>query len=194
MEKLVKLKDDTEVLIRPIRDDDLDKSFAFFRALPEEDRLFLRVDVSKREVVEQRIKQATSGSGRRLVAIHRDQIVADGTLELEGHGWKEHVGELRLIVARPYQRKGLGTLMARELYTIAASLKVEEIVVKMMRPQLGARNIFRKLGFQEMVMLPEYVKDLHGTKQDLIVMRCDLASLWREMEDLVILSDWRRNR
>ena len=194
MEKLVKLKDDTEVLIRPIRNDDLDAVFAFFQALPEEDRIFLRVDVSKRDVVEERIKLVETGSVLRLVALHAEKIVADAALELKGLGWKEHVGELRLIVAHPYQRKGLGTLMARELYELADSHRVEEIIVRMMRPQVGARRIFRKLGFQESVMLPEYVKDLHGTKQDLIVMRCDIRSLWREMEDLVVLSDWRRNR
>jgi L-amino acid N-acyltransferase YncA len=115
-------------------------------------------------------------------------------LELEGHSWKEHVGELRLIIAQDFQRKGLGTLMARELYTLANKHRVEELMVRMMRPQVAARKIFRKLGFQEAVMLPEYVKDLHGIRQDMVVMRCDLETLWREMEDLIILSDWRRNR
>jgi len=194
MENTVKLRDGTEILIRPIRKDDLDRSFAFFQALPEEDRIFLRVDVSKREVVEQRIKRVESGDIERIVAIHGDEIVADGELELKGEGWKEHVGELRLVVAHASQRKGIGTLMARELYKLAAQHKLEEIIVRMMRPQHGARTIFRRLGFQEMVTIPEYVKDLAGTKQDLIVMRCDLESLWRELEDYLTLSDWRRNR
>ena len=59
--------------------------------------------------------------------------LADGTLELEGHEWKEHVGELRLIVARSYQRKGLGMVMARELYGLAVNEELEEIMVRMMR-------------------------------------------------------------
>ena len=95
METIVKLKDDTEILVRPIKKEDLDRSFAFFQALPEEDRLFLRVDVSRREIVEERIRKAEKGGVMRLVAVHGDEIVADGTLELEGNGWKEHVGELR---------------------------------------------------------------------------------------------------
>ena len=194
MENTLKLRDGAEILIRPIRRDDLDRSYAFFQALPEEDRIFLRVDVSKREVVEQGIKRVEFGEVERLVALHGDEVVADGALELKGESWKEHVGELRLIVARPYQRRGLGTLMARELYKQAAHHKLEEIIVRMMRPQRGARTIFRRLGFQEMVTIPEYVKDLRGTKQDLVVMRCDLESLWRELEDYITLSDWRRNR
>ncbi len=64
----------------------------------------------------------------------------------------------------------------------------------MMRPQKAARSIFRKLGFRQEVVLPDYVKDLGGTKQDLILMRCDLEALWREMEDFVASGDWQRTQ
>ncbi len=183
MTKTVKLKDQTEVMIRAMTRDDLERSVSFFRALPEEDRVFLRRDVTKREVVEGRIREIEKGSAKRLVALVDDRIVADGALELSGHGWKEHVAELRLVVARPYQRKGLGMLMARELYYLAASAKVEEIVVRMMRPQTAARSIFRRLGFREELLLADYVKDRGGTRRDLILMRCNLEDLWRQLEE-----------
>lgn len=194
MRNVVKLKDGTEVIIRPLTKDDLGKSLAFFQALPAEDRRYLRRDVTKREVVWQRIRAIELGKVKRLVAISGEEIVADGALELEGHGWKEHIGELRLIVAHPFQRKGLGMLMARELFFLAANAKVEEIVVKMMRPQIAALSIFKRLGFCEDVTLRDYVTDLSGSKQDLIVMRCDLKSLWREMEDFLAEIDWQRTR
>ena len=194
MNKMVHLKDGTEVLIRPLTKDDLDKSFAFFQELPEEDRRYLRVDVTKRENVERRIRQMDSGKVRRLVALVNDEIVADGALELTGREWAAHVGELRLIVARHYQRKGLGMLMANELYALAAAEKLEEVLVRMMRPQVAARTIFRKLGFREEVMLPDQVKDRNGSSQDLILMRCDLEAMWRELETFFAESDWRRTR
>ena len=194
MEKTVYLKDGTEVLIRPLTKDDLEKSFAFFQGLPEEDRRYLRVDVTKRNAVERRIRQIDAGRVKRLVAVVNDEIAADGALELAGHEWASHVGELRLIVARPYQRLGLGMLMARELYTLAAGEKVEEILVRMMRPQVAARRIFRKLGFREEIMLPDQVKDRTGGKQDLILMRCNLEAMWRELETFFAQSDWQRTR
>ena len=194
MEKRVQLKDGTEVVIRPMQVDDLDRSFEFFQALPEEDRIFLRVDVSQREQVEARIRAMKSGSVKRIVAIADDKIVADGALELTGQGWKEHVGELRLIVARSFQRKGLGMLMARELYGLAAAARVEEIVVRLMRPQYAAHSIFARLGFRQQVLLPEYVKDRLGKKQDMILMRCDLEALWQELEDYLAGGDWQRSR
>jgi hypothetical protein len=84
--------------------------------------------------------------------------------------------------------------MARELYSLAASERVEEIIVRMMKPQAAAQSIFRRLGFREEFVLPEYVKDTGGAKQDLIVMRCNLEALWKELEDYLAMSDWRRAR
>jgi L-amino acid N-acyltransferase YncA len=194
MEKSVHLKDGTEVLIRPLTKDDIDKSLEFFCALPEEDRRYLRGDVTKRDRVERRTRQIDAGTVKRLVAVAGDEIVADGALELAGEDWTSHIAELRLIIARPFQRKGLGMLMARELYDLAASEKVEQIIVRMARPQVAARNIFRRLGFREEMMLSDHIKDRKGESHDLIVMRCDLEAIWNELEDFFGGADWQRAR
>jgi len=194
MKKIVKLKDNSNVLIRDVKKDDLRNLAAFFRSLPDKDRVYLRRDVRKRKVVEQMITDVVDRKARRLVAVVDDEIVAEGALELDADSWKKHAGELRLVVGRSYQRKGLGMSMARELYHIAARRNLEELVVKMMRPQKGARKIFRKLGFQEVLIVPDYVTDLNGKKQDFILMRCDLEALWQELEDYFAQSDWQRSR
>jgi len=194
MEKTAKLKDGTEVFIRELQMDDIDKSIAFFKGLPEEDRAYLRTDVTNRDIVEKRIRNTHWGDTVRLVALAGDQIVADGSLELERDEWEKHLAELRLIVARPYQHRGLGKLMARELYLMAAGRKVEEIVVKMMAPQKRAKTIFKKLGFHKDAILHDFVKDIHGARQDLVVMRCDLEGLWQKLGDHMALSDWQRMR
>ena len=67
MQKTVKLKDETEVLIRELTAEDLERSLAFFQSLPEEDRAYLRRDVVQREVVERRIRELRSGDVMRLV-------------------------------------------------------------------------------------------------------------------------------
>ncbi len=194
MKKKAKLKDGSEVLIRELRKDDIDRSLAFFRALPKEDRAYLRVDVTKREVVERRINAMESGKVSRLVAIVDGEIVADGSLERENQDWEKHIAELRLIVAHPFQRRGLGLLMARELFALGASQKVEEILVRIMGPQVGALSIFERLGFHQDAILHDYVKDIDGAKQDLILMRCDLESLWRKLGDFMADFDWQRTR
>jgi len=189
-----KLKDGTAVEFRPMSKNDLNRSFDFFKSLPEEDRQYLRFDVSRREFVEQRIRSLDAPGTKRMVAIINDDIVADGALEMDSHEWKKHLGEIRLIVSRAHQRKGLGMLMARELYRLARSESLEQIAVKMMRPQTRARAIFERLGFKEEASLAGYVRDIKGEKQDLIVMCCNVEKLWQELEDYLIDSDWQRVR
>jgi len=195
MEKLIQLKDGTEILIRDLTSDDIEPSLAFFRGLPEEERIYLRNDVTRREVIEERIRKMSTGKCLRLVAVEKDgRIVADGSLESEGFAWKEHVAELRLIVASTHRRRSLGMLLARELYLQATNRRVEEIVAKVMRPQEAALKVVKRLGFVEQAVLPAYVKDTDGNKHDLIIMRCKLQDLLKELENYISLSDWQRAR
>ena len=131
------------------------------------------------------------GTVKRLVAVAAVTIVADGALELSHFGWERHIAELRLLVATPYQHKGLGMLMAGALYDVAASAGIEEIVVKMMSTQTAALRIFQKLGFRQEAVLRDYVKDMKGNRKDLVLMRCPLQDLWQKYEDFVHETDMR---
>jgi len=190
MEKTVTLKDKRKVVIRDMQFDDVQSSYDFFAGLPPEDRRYLRVDVTKWENVEGRFKDIELGRVRRLVAIEGDKIIADGALELMGHGWGQNIAEMRLIVARSHQRLGLGALLARELYFLAAEAKVDRIVTRAMRPQEGARKIMSKLGFHDEFLIPEHVRDQDGKWQDLVIMRCNLEDLWGELEAMFAQADW----
>ncbi len=194
MQKNVELEDGVEVLIREMTRQDAAASLAFFQSLSEEDRAYLRRDVVRPEIIEQRVREVEAGTVIRLLAVVGGEVIADGTLEFSGEEWKRHVGELRLIIAPAFRRRGLGLRMARELFLLAASARVEEILVRMMRPQKAARSIFRKLGFRQEVVLPDYVRDQDGEKQDMILMRCDLEALWQEMEDFVATGDRQRTQ
>jgi GNAT superfamily N-acetyltransferase len=194
MEKTVNLKDGHPVVIRDLRTGDTQKSFDFFAELPEEDRKYLRVDVTKWDFVQARIKDVENGRVKRLIVLDGEDVVADGSLELAGHGWGENIAEMRLIVAGSHQRRGLGSLLARELYYLAAEKKVDRIVTRMMRPQEGAQRIMKRLGFQDEFLIPEHVRDQDGIWQDMIIMRCNLDDLWKEMEQMFEESDiqWHR--
>ncbi len=194
MNERVTLKDGTSVLIRPMSLEDRDRSLEFFRALPEEDRIYLRTDVTREENIDRRFQRMEFGEIRCLVAVEDDRIIADGALEVEGRDWKTHLAEWRLFVAPSHQRLGLGVLMSRQLHSLAMDEGVEEIMVRTMRPQLAAQSILRRLGFKQDAVLTDYVRDMGGAKQDLIVMRCDLEALWKEMEDYMADSDWQRTR
>jgi RimJ/RimL family protein N-acetyltransferase len=194
MDKIEKLKDGTEVTIRKLTMEDLDLLMEFFLALPMEDRKYLKFDVTDRKAVQRRLRRVETGDDIRIVAVHGGLIIASGVLELSGEAWSKHQGEIRLIVARPFQQRGLGAIMIRELYFIAVQNNLQTIVARMMRPQVGAQKIFRRLGFRDDSLMPDFVKDIKGESQDLIVMTCDVKQLWKQLDRIFSESDWQRCR
>lgn len=188
------LKDGTKVIIRGLHSDDLDQLMKFYRSLPVEDRFYLKVDVTKRKVVKQRIGFLETDKVFRIVALHGNDIIADGALERSQEEWIKHQGELRVIVAKKFQRKGLGMIMMRELYFLALKKNIEKIVAKIMKPQVAAQNICKKLGFHKETIIPGYVKDQAGEPQDLVIMTSNIKNLWEELEHFYSDSDWQRCR
>lgn len=194
MDKTERMKDGTEVTIRPFAPQDIDRLMEFYGALPEEDRKYLKFDVTDRKAVAKRLRRVETGDDIRIVAVHGGLIVASGALELSGEAWSKHQGEIRVIVARPFQKRGLGMIMIRELYFIAVQNQIQKIVARMMRPQVGAQKIFRRLGFREDSLMPDFVKDIQGSAQDLIIMTCDVQELWKQLDRTFSESDWQRCR
>jgi RimJ/RimL family protein N-acetyltransferase len=194
LKKKETLKDGTGILIRTLTLNDLEQLMAFYSSLPYEDRKYLRIDVTDKSTVEKRIRDVECGIAVRIIALLNNNIIAIGALELGSDDWHKSLGELRVAVSRDFQRKGLGLIMLRELYCIAVDHKVEKIVVKMLRPQIAARKICKKLGFREELFLPAYVKDQDKKDQDLLIMTCNIDELWREFELLYKDSDWQRCR
>jgi L-amino acid N-acyltransferase YncA len=194
MEKTETLKDGTKVTIRNLTVEDLDRLMSFYQSLPEEDMKYLRVDVTNRNIVKQRIEFAEAGNIFRIIALKGDTIIADGALELTTEEWRRHQGELRVIVAEEFRRKGVGMIIMREVYFLAIEKKVEKVVAKMMKPQVAARTICKTLGFHEELVIPDYVKDQTGKSQDLVIMTCDIQELWKELDHFYMDSDWERCR
>jgi len=194
MEKIEALKDGTKVLIRDQTLDDLDILMDFYLALPDQDRRYLRVDVTDLDVVKQRLELSKGGYLFRRGALDNDKIVATGALEIFPDAWRKHQGEIRVIVAEEFRRKGLGMIMMRELYLMALEKEVELLVTRQLRPQIAARNICRKLGFREELMVPDYLHDLTGATQDMVLMACGMKDFWKELEQVYMDSDWVKYR
>ena len=194
MSKKVALKDGLELTVRELAPKDLEKLMDFYISLPKNDRKYLRIDVTDKEIVKNRIKDAVNKKDIRLSVNKGDYIIATGALEFHPDDWRKKLAELRIIVARKYQRKGVGSMLARELYHKAAENGVNKLVVKMMKPQINAQNMVRKLGFRQKRTIPDYVMDQYGKPQDLVIMTCDMKDFWREIELEYRDSDWRRCR
>lgn len=142
--KEVKLKDSSVVTVRGMVKTDLEKLVGFFNELPEEDKLFLKDNVTRRSTIETWLGNLDYERILPLVADVENRIVGDASLHMQKHGWARHIGEIRVVVAKDYQRRGLGSILAGIIFQIALGLGLDKIQAQMMNNQIGARKAFEK--------------------------------------------------
>lgn len=185
------LKDGAEILIRDMDPkQDFEALMKFYTDLPTEDRRYLRIDVTNRKTMEQRIKLMDFGYHFRLLALSGGAIIGKGVLELPFEEWRRHQGELRVIIARDFQRRGVGMILMRDLYRLALRKNVDTVTVWVMKPQEAALNLARKMGFHDQSILPDYVKDQNGEMQDLYILKAKITDLTKEIEQKFGPIDW----
>lgn len=181
----LKLKDGNQVVVKPLEGRDAPALLEFYRTLPEEDRLYLRDDVTKPEWLERFVAHVKHNEVVSLIAERGGKVVGEASLYRALHGWTAHVGEIRVTVEPRLRRSGLGTALARDLVKVAIGLGVEKMIVQMVESQQSARRLFEKLGFRQEAVLRGHVKDIHGIKRDLLIAANDVSHLWEAMEALV---------
>jgi RimJ/RimL family protein N-acetyltransferase len=180
--KEVKVKDGSTVVLRPFEKKDKDALFAFFQLLPESDRLFLKDNVTDPAVVERWASELNYEKVFPLLAWKGNEVVADATLHKNLGGWMKHVGTIRIVVAAAYQRKGLGAVLANELFLHALKSGLEKIVAEMMETQQGAKKVLEKLGFKQEAVFRGHVRDQIGIRHDLLVLTKDLEEFWANIQ------------
>lgn len=164
------LRDGSSVTIRPMVANDEMALLAFFRAIPAEDRIFLKDDVSKAEVIAAWCRNLDYERILPLVAEARGEIVADATLHRRQAGWMRHAATVRLVIAPAHRGKGLGTLLINELIALAEETDLERMDVELMVDQNAAIGAFQSLGFERIAVFPDHVKDLTGKNHGLMVL------------------------
>jgi len=181
--RVVKLRNGDEVILRTLRKGDRQLVIDFFKNLTKQDRLFLRHDVTELERIDARLEKIDYDRLIPIIAEKDGKIIADAELEQSVHGWRRHIGEIRVVVATNFQRLGLGELMVRELLQIAAEKGLEKIEAKMMEQQEGALGVMTRLGFEKVAEIPDYAKDLDGKRHNMYIMLYDLSEIQHRMQD-----------
>lgn len=81
------------------------------------------------------------------------------------------------LFQKVFTGKGIQYAMAKDLVDIASDKHLDKIVTKFMRPQEDLMGIYKNLGFSIEGVLPDYVKDLKGEEQDMVIMVTSLKNL-----------------
>ncbi|MFN9547281.1 MAG: bifunctional acetate--CoA ligase family protein/GNAT family N-acetyltransferase [Cyanobacteriota bacterium] len=160
-----RLRDDTAVVIRPIRPEDEPLVVAFHRTLSEESiyfRYFHMMSLSARIAHERLIRICFTDYDREmaLVVDRRDPASGQHTLLAVGrlsrlHGRNE--AEFALLVSDPHQHQGLGSELLRLLVRIGRDEGLRRISAEILRENRAMQRICERMGFTLREM-PEVVR------------------------------------
>lgn len=166
----IRLPDGSQLEIRLMGPGDKEAVLAFARSLPEEDLLFLRVDITEERVVDDWLANLASGRSTSLVVFDADGLVGYATVHRNPAPWTRGVGELRVNVAPAYRGRGLGRILTARIFDLAQGLRLRKLMANMTADQHGAQAAFRHLGFVPEALLADYVEDREGIPRDLVIM------------------------
>ncbi len=189
--KRFELKDGSEVELHIMVEDDLPALIQFFQSLPEEDRQYLRSDTSVPENVRRRFGKPDYDRLFPLLAWHDDRLVGVATIWRAPFGWTRNLGEVRIVVSRDFQRKGLATIFSREVFFQAVKQRLYKLQAELVDSQESAIAAFEKLGFHREATLQKHVTDVKGYRRNLVIMSFDVEDMWCVIEDHVKTPEFR---
>lgn len=183
--KEITLRTGEKVTLRPMVKDDERKLLEFFLRLSEEDRLFLKDDVTDPKVIESWARNLNYERVIPILAERDDRIIGDATLHPRKTDHPPSVGEIRIVTDGEFRRRGLGTMLAKEIYFLALSLNLDRLVAEVVEDQHTVIKTFESLGFRRETVLKARVSDLHGKRHNLVVMTENVRALWKKIEELI---------
>jgi GNAT superfamily N-acetyltransferase len=168
--KTVALKAGLKTTVRPLEAGDEKLFHEFFCAVPETERLLFKHRVTDLQVIRDWCQRIDYGKILPLVAIADGKIVADASLHQQLAGWKRHIGRISIVVHPDYRGRGLARLLLQELIDVARDAGLEKLEAEFMGEQQTARRVFAEVGFSDLLVLPDYVKDMQAISHDYVLM------------------------
>ena len=174
--KTLMLRDGSTVELRLLQDDDKARLRQFFERVPEEDRYYLKENVTAPSVILDWTSNIDLDRVFPVVAVAGDEIVADATLHRSRSAARGHIGELRIVVDPEYRERGLGKRLIQELLDLSDGLGLTKVIFELMAQREEAAIMAAiSLGFREVATLTDRVRDMWGNYQDLILLEMPMA-------------------
>jgi RimJ/RimL family protein N-acetyltransferase len=153
---------------------DRDEIVRFAQALPKQDLLFLRTDITDPRMVDEWIAKADANRSVAILAYDGERLAGYATLHHDEVLWTRHVGEIRTNVGPDYRGIRLGARLVEEMFAIAKEIGLKKITANMTSDQKAARRTFERIGFRPEALLADHVVDAEGRMHDMLIMSYDV--------------------
>ena len=174
--KPVKLKDGHPATLRLLKAEDEKAFHQLFLDIPEPERMFIKHRVQDLKVIHEWCRNIDVGRNLPLLGVVDHKIVGVATLHQRLGGWKRHVGRVSVLVHPQFRGRGLATKLIEETLDFARSAGLERVEAAFIAEQTAAMKMFAMLGFNQLVRLEDYVKDMQAITHDYVLMGLDLRT------------------
>ncbi len=176
LKKIGKLKDGTEVILRPMIKTDRKLLGDFFSRMTPAVLQYVRSNVTDPQVLDKWFENMDYEKVFPLLALVKNEVVANATLHRVPYGWRKHLGTIRIVVDPEFHERGLGTLMMNELVDLAQEFGLEKLMAELPLKAHGALAMFKKVGFSPRAVIEGLMKNRHGQNLDVVIMVMDVAA------------------
>lgn len=170
----MKLRDGAPVTVRPLAKRDEAKLHAFFLAVPEEERLFIKQPIYGRDMFRDWCRHADFERNLPLLMLHGNKIIGEATLHQRVGGWKRHIGLISVLTHPGYRGRDVAKILVAEQVQIARILGVRKLEAELNGERKVAIRALEEIGFSELMRLGDYVLDMKAVPHDLILMGMNL--------------------
>jgi len=178
--KEVPLRDGPMVTIRPLEPGDEQPLLDFFRGIPDEERFYLKDDVTSSALIHEWVHNVDYRRALPLVALDGGRIVAEAVLVRRRGKARSHVADVRIVVAPECRNRGLGTLMIRELCDIADDEELDKVLIELVaEKEPEALEAAERMGFLRAGVIEGGARDYDGSAHDIITLVMPLGKWYR---------------
>lgn len=178
--KTLQVSSGPQITVRPMTRDDGPALLAFFRRIPDDERYFLKDDVTSESVIDSWAQHLDYDRALPLLAFDGDRVCADAVLIRHRGDARSHYAEIRVVVDPEYRGRGLGTALMKELIDIAWDAELELVQAEFVRDtQEDAVEAIKALGGVEAGSLKDAYRGRDGTSHDLVILRVPLGRYWQ---------------
>ncbi|MFC2092050.1 GNAT family N-acetyltransferase [Elusimicrobiota bacterium] len=168
---------------------DADKIFKFFSHFTEEDKLYLKENVSDIQVINEWSKRITKKLAVTILGEIDDNLCAEATLHQQAAGWSPHIGDIRINISPRYRGLGIATILCEKICWIATKININKIMAEIIFEQKDTFQIFKNLGFEQEAVLKDHVIDIKGKKHDLIILANHTDKLLKKIHSHTLYTD-----
>jgi ribosomal protein S18 acetylase RimI-like enzyme len=174
--KDIKVKDGSQVKLRPLKRADEKEFHALFQSIPEPERMFIKHRVTDSDVIRDWCQNIDLGRNLPLLATDGNKIAGVATLHQQLGGWKRHIGRVSVLVQPNVRGRGIARALVHEIVEIARATGLEKVEAEFIGGQDAAIHMFAMLGFSELWRREDYVKDMQAIAHDYVLMGLDLTT------------------